>query len=273
MQQEPIHDRGLFDMMESCRPGSDDLSDCQMAPLVRALADDPALAERFQRQQRADAAMAAALRHVPAPEGLAERLLQRLAAARAEEASLATASRQQRPPGRAFTPRSRFSRRWLWLGAITVGAAAVLLAAVWLGTARRAAYTPLAVLEAATALFHDESPLPAKRLAEVSPPADYPLSLDVLAAAQVRWRPVQDFLGRAGVAYELASPGGARATLYVVWCIVPGLPAHPPAEPRPTTAGCCAAAWQEDHRLYVLVVQGGADAYRGYVRLPSGPLT
>ncbi len=93
----------------------------------------------------------------------------------------------------------------------------------------------------------------------------------MLRTPQLRWRTIRGLLGSTGVAYDLSAPGGRRATLYVVSQAVAGLPTQPPLEPRPTTAGCWAAAWHEDGLLYVLVVEGGPGVYRSYLRLSSGP--
>ena len=79
MEHENFGHREILEAMESCRPGSDDLFDPALAPLVEVLTLDPDLADRFQRQQQADAAVASAFRDVAVPDGLAERLLGRLA--------------------------------------------------------------------------------------------------------------------------------------------------------------------------------------------------
>ena len=65
--------------MESCRSGSDDLSDPQFADLAARLAEDPELRGQFQRLQQADVAIQVAFARVPVPAGLADRVSQRLA--------------------------------------------------------------------------------------------------------------------------------------------------------------------------------------------------
>jgi hypothetical protein len=284
MERRPDHDQQMLEAMESCRPGSDDPQDPALAGLAAAMAIYADFRGRFERQQRADLAMRAALGDVSLPEGLSRRLLERLAAAQAEKSPLSRVAEQVAPPaGKAASgwgPR-RFSRRWLAVAAAALAAAAVLLATAWLWTHRSDAYTSVAAVEEeATYFFQSESPAPSHQLGEVSPPADYPLSREVVRTLQVRWRPIQGFLGRAGVAYDLAAPAGPagpaalRATLYVVSRVIPGLRATvPPPEPRRSTAGCSTAVWQEGDLLYVLVVEGGPGVYRGYLRSPSGPLT
>jgi hypothetical protein len=289
----------ILEAMESCRPDSDDLFDPALAPLVEVLTLDADLADCFQRQQHADAAVASAFRDVAVPDGLAERLLGRLAEARKEgTVPISASATMGLSPLRGVGPtaeialrglapaaaatataadrqRRFLSRRWWTAAAAALSTAAVLLTAawVWVEIRHRAAYTPLAVLDEATEFFSGESPRTGSKPGEVSPPGGYPISRGILRTSQVRWRPIQGLLGCTGVAYDLSAPGDGRATLYVVSQAVPGLPTQPPREPRPTTAGCSAAAWQENGLLYVFVVDGGPGVYRTYLRLPSGPLT
>jgi len=87
-----------------------------------------------------------------------------------------------------------------------------------------------------------------------------------------RWRPLQGFLGRRGVVYDLPGPAGTSAALYVVDTEgVEGIDPTPALRPF-TTAGCCASSWQEGRLLYVLVVQGDPATYRAYLNLPHGPV-
>ncbi len=46
-----------------------------------------------------------------------------------------------------------------------------------------------------------------------------------------KWRPVEGFLGRRGVVYDLSRPAGARAALYVVDGEVEGLRTAPTLHP------------------------------------------
>jgi hypothetical protein len=285
--------------MESCRNGSDDLSDPQFADLAARLADDPELRGQFQRLQEADRAIGAAFASVPVPAGLADRVSRCLAEAaggRAEPAQAAAAGSQPaadpstapaaRPPAvpgldvtAAERPTlrrqsaARFSRRRLLVGFTALSAAVVLLAAVWIETHSPPSYTPDRVLAEAVDFFgNDNQPL-GPLVSEKDPPAEYPMSRDIVQLPNVRWRYVEKFLGRRAVAYDLPSSGG-RATLYVLLTSVPDLPPIPPTEPRSTTGGKSAAAWQAGTGLlYVLVVEGDARIYSSYLDQAHGPLT
>ena len=50
----------LWEAMESCRGGIDDLSDPEFAELAEQLAEDPQLRVHFQRLQEADGAIGSA---------------------------------------------------------------------------------------------------------------------------------------------------------------------------------------------------------------------
>jgi hypothetical protein len=246
---------------------------------------------------------------VPVPQGLAERLLTRLAPTAAagppalsSPADLATTPDQAgpaeppgalphpavAPPGSADlarpasrSPRLRVTRRW-WL----CGAAATAAAAVWIVvTLWPDAPAPLtrdALLAAAVEQFLSET-LEASSPAATHPlqsaPAALPVSEDVVIPDQTRWRELADGLaGRHAVAYDLAPlPGDQRATLYVfrsqVHSQVRGLPDVPPRVPALATQGLCLSAWQTGDMVYVLVVQGRPDAWRRLVKAPYGTLT
>ena len=103
------------------------------------------------------------------------------------------------------------------------------------------------------------------------PPADYPMSRDIVQLPEMRWKRVEGFLGGSAVAYDLP-PLGGRATLYVVQRNVPGLPAMPPPTPF-GTGGKSAVIWQAGSVVYVLVVEGDAGVYSKYLDQSHGPLT
>jgi hypothetical protein len=268
MQDEP-----LWMAMEAYRPGTDDPGDPQFAPLVRQLAADPDLAERFQELRRLDGVIRGAFGEVPVPEGLAQRLLGRLAEARDAASPAADADPPTVLIGRSVPiRRSARPRLMRWAVGLAGAVAAALVVAVLLRN-HPPPLTPSAVLEEATRLFAAEPlPKPGFLLANVPAPPDYPLGRDVLEVPGTCWRWVEGFLGGRAVAYDLPGPRGSRATLYVTGRIVDQLPSLPPDVPRSMTAGCAAAAWQQEGVLYVLVVSD-ARAYRSFLDLSRGPLT
>lgn len=293
MDHEPTRDPRILEAIEACRPGSDDLSDPALSWLATRLEADPELRADYEKLQLADANLAEVFRNVTVPEGLIERIVARLEAeprARGvsetssdeppsdepppdEAGETAVASLPQR---RQVSRRQRFRRRWMLAGAGSFAVAGSIFAAIVLiNTTGNENLTASAVCEKAIDFFDREAGAaePGKLIGENSPPTAYPLSLEVASLPGIRWRRIQGFLGRRGVAYDLTPPGNPRATLYVVECTVPGLPRVPPPGPALNSRGFCAAAWQSGSLVYVLVVEGGPRTYRRVLDLSSGALT
>ena len=129
----------LWEAMESCRNGSDDLSDPQFADLAARLAGDPELRKQFQRLQEADKAIKAAFADVPVPR-------------RAGRSPFATPGRTARigelwmpwpstdhstigrRQHRFETKRSGFRDAGCWSGSPRFRPQPLLLAAVWVET-------------------------------------------------------------------------------------------------------------------------------------------
>ena len=96
MNDEPRRDERIAEAIEAYRPGRDDPSDPALAPLVERLAADAELALKHQRLQRLDAALGEAIRDVPVPEGLCQRILDRLGLGREDSAAANRARRAKR---------------------------------------------------------------------------------------------------------------------------------------------------------------------------------
>lgn len=270
--------------MESCRGGIDDLSDPEFAELAEQLADDPQLRVHFQRLQEADGAIRQCMSKVPIPDGLADRVARSLAAANPTGAPM--------PPPLVVTPLAvspatspdspaplldkspRFSRRRLVIGFAALAAAAALLVAVWVQPHPARHDTPTSVLEEAMEYFGRDNQHQGELVSQKVPPAEYPLSRDIRALPDVRWRFVENFLGGMALAYDLPPlpQVGGRATLYVLKRTVVDLTNLPPPTPK-STGGQSAAAWQTGGILYVLVVEGDARVYGSYLDQSHGPLT
>ena len=273
MGNQPMDDPRLAEAIEACRPGSDDLSDPGLAFLAGHLAADPALREAFERLKRLDASLAEAFQDVPVPEGLAGQIAARLAATLGRQSTSvgeqhlgATAAPE--PIAEVPKPRRRVSRRWLLAGAGSLAAvaasAAVALLVLW---PEGEALTPAQVCQTAEDYFEGDWDQQGQFAAQVQPPDAYPAGadFDVRRFPQMRWRPVRDFLGHRGAAYDLTPPGARRATLYVVKCTVPGLPTVPPLRPTRATGNRSVGAWQTGGLLHVLVVEGGRQTYRDFL--------
>ncbi|MEN6449280.1 MAG: hypothetical protein ABFC96_02210 [Thermoguttaceae bacterium] len=191
-----------------------------------------------------DVRLTAAIRDVPVPDELAKRLLGRLSAERSR-------------------------RRWLLAGVSLLAAAATVAVAVWLGAPRDGRFSEQVAIDQAIRAFGLPADSHSHLLSKTVPPEAYPISSMVTCPRGTRWRPLDNFLGRKGLIYDL--PGAVRASLYVVESGSEAFATMPSLRPF-TTAGRCASAWQEGTLLYVLVVQGEAADYEGYLNLPRSPV-
>jgi hypothetical protein len=108
--------------------------------------------------------------------------------------------------------------------------------------------------------------------------AGFPFSEQLARFADVRWQPIERFVGRRGVAFQLRSPAGVRGTLFVVKLLgvvrAPTISAaslpHRPTMHNAGSGGLTTAIWQEHGHLFVLVVDGDARAFGQF--LPTAPV-
>jgi hypothetical protein len=243
-------DAALRMAVDSCRPGSDDR---RLPEVAEILERHPAAAvDRLLRQsEKADGAIMAAMRQLPAPERLAERLLAALASQRAEVAhgaaccssdDAAAASDGMKSDGaaaqvcttsppscdsaqtddrqRVAAARRTRPRPWALAGSprgrrAWLGAVSLALIGVvaYLAWPSHRQLAQADVEQRAREFYlHDDHAAELSRAA-----APLPGSVG-LAAVNHGWRSVHDFLGRSGVnafAHELVNRRGVRATLYV----------------------------------------------------------
>ncbi len=279
---EPTFDRRLLELLEVCRSHGTEQDDPLLAELAAAFSDGAQLEQLLQRIQKIDAKLSAALHDVCPPEGLSERIKQRLAESRTAAAIAARAEKAiSGQPTASDRSTDRRRRRLLGAaGAALLAVAASLFVAVWLARPAPQTVSPHQLLDWAIARFNDEQDFAgvfeSRPLAEA--PEKYPLSAFVAQQAQIQWRQLASSDGDMpqlrweGVAYDFFGPQGLLATLYVLQAPVGGLPDIPPASPNLSTGMCSAAIWQEDGLVYVLVLRGGPEEYRQLVQIRPGPI-
>jgi hypothetical protein len=300
MEDKPIRDERIVEAIESCRPGSDDVSDPALAFLAAELAAHPELDDLYERCQQLDARLAAAFADVPIPEGLPQRILAGIEAARAKMGSGADdlpspappaaspphgVTPDEQPPVQSLpaTPRRpwRTRRRWYAVAALATGVAAA--AVIYFAPSHQPQeLSKQTVLSLAIDVFNRQPQEPGEPLTADNEPKEYPFGHDVNRFPQTTFRSIHGFLGLAdcdGVAYDMTNRLGTAATLYVVKC--PGIKitgllrsTPPPYGNTFHTQGCCSAAWQTaDGLLYVLVVDGSQQqTYESFLPIP-GPVT
>jgi hypothetical protein len=270
---EPLEPHDLLERIDACRD-SDDLRDEPFASLAAELAADSRKQAIWNSVRQLDQAVVEAMDQVPVPTDLQERLLAALAAGGSLDetpasGNIAPAAEDQPQEEPAPAARSRFSRRqWLWTAAsvataASVGGVGVVASRYWLGQQ----LSPSRVLDETIAFYSQE--VPEALETRQPPPRSLPFSSAISRNVRyLGWRRVNNFLGRPnldGVAHEMTYRGAA-GTLYVVPASIDSLKTWPLTMPDATTAGRSMSVWQGRNVMYVLVVDGGAQAYRGFVR-------
>lgn len=292
-------DDSLRVAIDACRPGSDDR---QLPEVAAVLARHPAAAvERMLCQsEKVDRAIMGAMRHLAAPEHLAERLMTALAAQRAEMARVAqcdaseaarantscpasspsrdaeqggdrlAAARQTRPRPWAIVRGPRTRRAWL----ATASLALVAVAGAYFAWPTHRRLAQEAVEQSAREFYLQDDH--AAVLSQASTVADWPRTVS-LTAYRRGWRRVDSFLGRSGVvavAHELVNSRGIRATLYAVPLDALGAVGLDPSVDSSETASSLTAgmptarAWAEadSNYLFVLVVNGNSRDLDSFIR-------
>jgi len=275
-------DKRTREGIEACRPGSDDLHSTELSDVARQVERDPEARAFYDRVQRSDAAIAGAMERVSVPEGLCDRLLAALGTseqacdrslARAVDGALASANANHAPDADAadlvadkssIASDARWSRR-RWMAACSGVAATILLAAVlstWFATS-----APVALEDVADSWFEQLTP----QWQDVArAPRCFAVPAAVLASpTSWQWIARQS---EPGVAYQLQSPSGHKAMLYVVRMSRPELPGGPPTRPQSATGGRAVGYWRSGQLVYVLVVPGDERGYREFINSAAAPL-
>lgn len=255
------------ELLDACRPGSDDLAQPDMAVARAALEENPALRRQAARMEQFDRAVASAMHDVSVPEGLKERLLAKLAKAAVDAPAAVVSENSVLSAHAAGGRRRRLLLATMGTLAALAACAAVAVAIRW-NTAGED-WQPAAVAGAAAPSF-DEYALRADGWSAGVAPA-YPLGQFLVANRQLLHRSV-DVAGCSGAAYRVKSRQGVLGVLFVLnpRASLKGFPARPPGTPQVDTGGRVAVCWKEQNLLYVLVYEGGAKDYHGFLR-QTGP--
>ena len=109
-------------------------------------------------------------------------------------------------------------------------------------------------------------------VSEVAPPAEYPMSRDIVRLQRHSLAACREVSGRSGgglrFAHEWRPSHALCGPEERPWSAV-----HSAAYAQLSTGGKSAAAWQAGNTLYVLVVEGDAGMYSSYLDQSHGPLT
>lgn len=281
MDDEPLSSEALS-ALEACRPGRHDEALPEVAERLAHL--PPAQVSAARRSlQRVDRAITTAMRQVPVPVGLAERLLERLAAAErnsqnpavAGDTDIIHAAGDIAPdaPGKvaagalgdvapADEAARHVPRRAKWLvasGMLALAASLLIALVVWPRERMQLADMQTEVRAFYEADNHSASSVPS----QATRPA-----LGGVSSEWVVGGHAINLFDRSGYAYELAHRR-ARGTLYVVplksWR-GPALIGLSTAAFAQSTSGTTVAAWTDNTNAYFLVAKGDSRALAVFLR-------
>ncbi len=271
----------LYEAIDACRPGSDDLDAPEMRELAELIACDDDVRQIFERSQRLDENIGEAIRDVTIPDGIEARVLLCLAAGNQADMALDTGPVERLDAGQpggattvvgrsAETARRPAISKWVRI----VGAAAALSILVVAGVFAFKAFFP-------------PSPIPFEALAEdvhhwvdqaaegewakdwTSAPDDSPASS--VPAKPHQWQRISTQYDARSTVYDLTPPGKPLVFHIIVHTNREfDVPTFMPRTPQSSTGGVCIGACQRGGALYILYVVGGEDRYQRFVeeRLP-----
>lgn len=267
-------DERLRQLMDACRPGSDDLALPEMRDLAVALRSDPILRSEWEVRQRGDRAVSAAMHDVSVPLGLAQRILAAAAAcdqqplARAVNAATVVEAPSEvelqpaLPADATNATRIPYSRRRIlqYLAAAALLFAAAVWGWQWMLPPAKVSQGDLEAI--AQSWF--ETALPPAGSAQPVSTAAIPFPSQAVAVAPVSWRTLVTAEEPSVVVFDLTRPQfGGRAFLFAARTRKEYDVASVPYTPLNATRGLAMGAWQQGDVLYVLVV----DTERGRLRL------
>jgi hypothetical protein len=274
--KEPIRE-----LIDACRPGSDDLRLPEMEELADLVDRDPAVASLLGRSQKFDQAIAAAMDTGSVPEGLEARLLAAAADAGASGDDEPDTSENREKVGQveAAGHERAARRRWLWVASFAAAAAVIGVVAGgiawWLP---RPSLERTRIADAADRWLDqlivsegiwgkdDENRVlaayPTSSFLKSKPSAWRRFEAEVLQGSDSLT------LDRNAVVYDLrGNVGELRTMLFVVRTSVAVEASDiAPRTPTRVTGGWSIGVWQEGDLVYVLAVEGDEDRYRTFVK-------
>jgi hypothetical protein len=272
----PNDEPTLRELMDACRAGSADLELPEMGPLAEQVARDSNQRETLARSQRWDAEVEQAVRRGAVPDGLAEKLLEAVAAQATanqpsggwdalESAVTATAETS------AKTTRlsARHRPRWQTWAALATSLAAVALVAAVIVRFWPADPGQITEQQIRTRVLVWASAVNDASWSDPEFPAEYPRTRYV-PLRRVRWQALPDgVVAKQVVCYDLTGTAEDRILLFVFEAECPVLPSRP-TQPIFNTQGLCVGAWNEQGLVYALYVEGDSSRYDLLIRSAQG---
>ncbi len=267
--------RKLDEMIEACRPGSDDIGLPELSPLADRIEGDPDLNDRYQRTQGLDARLVRAIDDVAVPPGLRERILARIVAEQgAGSGEQGAGSREQGDAADddvALPAQATARRRWV-RSVAAVAASLLLLAAGYTFWPHHSALSYDKLLDQSSQWYEQLRTNPIwQPLSPREAIRDFPVAEEIRRQPR-HWADVSALVGQAACAYDLSAADGHRATLFVISDDGQIAGSASPFKPGSSTGGLMIGCWQSGELVYVLVVEGDERAYRSLLDIAGPPL-
>jgi negative regulator of sigma E activity len=254
--------RHLYEMIDACRPGHDDINQPEFSELANAMSQDLDLQRLFARSQAVDSAMRTAFQAVIPPPGFANRLIEAIEAAATEESdetSIAVADSElqvelaNRPSRRTFA---------IWTGVVSLSAVAATIV-IWLTMSPPVTrLTDQSIAENVDQWNLELDKVANWQSAANLPAQDFPTWQHLKISDGDRWQWVSK---RRVVCYDLLIKPREDGEIVRLFISQPtaavSLPANPPAG-YPSPRGWHVGAWQANGRVYYLAVYANPDGDR-----------
>ena len=254
-------DKRIQEAIDACRPNTDDLQFPELTDVAAQINNSDRLARLMSRVQAADKRITEVMGQGTLPEGIEQRLLDRLEMANQHDRSAeirAEPTRQVDLAGRRAWWRSR---RALLL----TGIAAALLIGVTIGVLQMGSERlTLENLDQLAEQWHKSVRTKSAWRKDHAP--DGYLIPERIRFGTGEWQSFTCPVDRSAVAFDVTRIGDPdwTATLFVIRTTIDGLYSTPPASGS-WTLGRSITAWQSGDVVYVLVIEGPQGGYRQYV--------
>lgn len=254
-------DKRIQEAIDVCRPDTDDLQFPELTDVAAQINNDARLAQLVSRVQSTDKRIIEVMGQGRLPEGIEQRLLDRLELAKRQGSSAemqAVVSNQVETRGDRVWWRSRRGLLLMGLAAVLlIGATTGILS---MGNERLMLENLDGLAEQWHQTVHSEDgwqPDP--------PPSGYRIPKRIKFRTG-RWKSFACPADRSAVAYNLTDPGAPnlKATLFVIRTTIDGLDNSPPTAEN-WTMGRSISAWQSGEFVYVIVIEGRQKRYFKYV--------
>ncbi|MBI2481467.1 MAG: hypothetical protein HYV60_23355 [Planctomycetia bacterium] len=257
----------LYELIDACRPGRDDVDQPEFSELATALSQDPHLREVFARSQEVDSMIRTTFQAVTPRPGFAERLLESLETATIEDIEVSQGVITRAEPSVELARRSARRSFSMMAGVASICAVAAAIT-IWLAMPQPISTPSDHAIAESVDRWNTELDKKADWQTVTNlPTQDFPTWQHLEISRGDRWQWVSK---RRTVCYDLVIRPRENGEIVRLFVSKPtsavSLPAIPPAG-YPSPAGWLVGAWQSNGRVYYLAVYANRDIKSLYSRV------